>query len=215
VSFERNGVGYEVPAFWGVGEKGDRSGYSVCTAAVTTRMQTADQVDDRSYRIVGQFRTLRVTLTAPTQAVAELVWASVTDAPVAVGDGGCAEEDFNVGLLPPEGSSGEPVEGSESGLEVVGFGEILLEVPSSWSVKDECGDFVEYSPGGTKCTDLGEGVRFLTPVPDYAYGEGALVQEDVDGLTMWTGYVERGDYAVVVRHPDRAIVELLLSKVRS
>lgn len=215
VSFERNGIGYDIPAFWGVGEKGDRSGYAVCAVPGAAGEGSGEQLDDRHYGFNRPFGNLQVTVTAPTQAVAEIVWASLNEAPHAVG-GGCVEEDFNVGLLPPEGGPGKPVEGQESGLDTITFDDIVMEVPSSWSVKDECGDFVEYSPGGAKCTDLGEGVRFLKPVPDYRYGEGVIVQEDVDdGLTLWTGYVERGDYAVVVRHPDRAIVELLLSKVRS
>lgn len=215
VSFERNGIGYDIPAFWGVGEKGDRSGYAVCAVPGAADEGSGEQLDDRHYGFNRPFGNLQVTVTAPTQAVAEIVWASLNEAPDAVG-GGCVEEDFHVGLLPPEGGPGKPVEGQESGLDTITFDDIVMEVPSSWSVKDECGDFVEYSPGGAKCTDLGEGVRFLKPVPDYRYGEGVIVQEDVDdGLTLWTGYVERGDYAVVVRHPDRAIVELLLSEVRS
>ncbi|MFC7501366.1 hypothetical protein [Nocardioides sp. GCM10030258] len=113
VSFERNGIGYDIPAFWGVGEKGDRSGYAVCAVPGAAGEGSGEQLDDRHYGFNRPFGNLQVTVTAPTQAVAEIVWASLNEAPDAVG-GGCVEEDFNVGLLPPEGGPGKPVEGSES-----------------------------------------------------------------------------------------------------
>lgn len=218
VSFERDGIAYEVPAWWGVGEDGDRGGYAVCaqpSGANADGVSTGGEPSPRLFRLTEETDGRMIGVTAPTEALAQLVLSGVAAAPDSSDDQSCTEEDFNLGLLPPEGSGEPPVEGNEEALDQITFGDIVLEVPSSWSVKDECGDFVEYSPGGAKCTDLGEGVRFLTPVPDYAYGEGVVVQEDVDGLALWTGYVERGDYAVVVRHPDRAIVEQLLSKVRS
>ncbi|KRA38403.1 MULTISPECIES: hypothetical protein [unclassified Nocardioides] len=113
VSFERNGIGYDIPAFWGVGEKGDRSGYSVCAVSGALDEGIGEQLDDRRYRYNRAFGDHQVTIVAPTSAVADIVWASLNEAPDAVG-GGCTEEDFNVGLLLPEGSSGAPVEGEES-----------------------------------------------------------------------------------------------------
>lgn len=112
VSFERNGIGYDIPAFWGLGEEGDRSGYSVC-AVPGAHEGVGEQLDERRYRYDRPFGVHQVTIVAPTSAVADIVWASLNEAPDAVG-GGCTEEDFAVGLLPPEGSSGAPVESEES-----------------------------------------------------------------------------------------------------
>lgn len=115
VSFERAGLTYEVPAWWGRGESGDRSGYSVCLAPVEGAGESSsDQVDPTHFvmrEVSGPEGT--VVVTAPTRAVAELVMATVEVGPDAA-PAECTEEDFNVGLLPPEGSAGEPVEGEES-----------------------------------------------------------------------------------------------------
>ncbi|WP_182377587.1 hypothetical protein [Nocardioides sp. WS12] len=163
VSFERNGIGYDVPAFWGVGHRGDRSGYSVCAVSGALDEGVGEQLDDRLYRYDRPFGNHQVTITAPTSAVADIVWASLNEAPDAVG-GGCAEEDFAVGLLPPEGSSGAPVESEESatvttatGDAAVAFGADLARLYASgedypidmFAVEGlmEDGDLAPFEPG--------------------------------------------------------------------
>lgn len=116
VGFSRGVITYDIPAWWGVGEDGDRSGYSTCVAIDHTSrgLRLAEQVDPQTYVLARPFDGKAVTVTAPTQAVAQLVMATVVHYPMVSAMGDCSPEDFNVGLLPPEGSAGAPVEGEES-----------------------------------------------------------------------------------------------------
>lgn len=111
VTFERDGLTYEVPAWWGVGEEGDRSGYSVCATIAPKRLdpKPGEQRDADHFVLVEDIESIDVTVTAPTQAVAELVMATVEVAPDAA-PAECTPEDFALGLLPPEGGAPDPVE---------------------------------------------------------------------------------------------------------
>lgn len=216
VTFDRGGMAYEVPAWWGMGEEGDRSGYSVCLSPVEgAGVSSSEQLDATHYvmrEVPGPEGT--VVVTAPTQAVAELVMATVEVDPDAE-PAPCTEEDFNLGLLPPEGSGGEVVKGVEMALDVVEFDDIVLEVPAGWSRKEDCGLVVQFSPGqDCAAGESGEGVRFLDAAtfrPAMAEGQ---VMQSVDDAMQWGGFVLRGEYAVFVASPDKAVAELLLSRVR-
>jgi hypothetical protein len=108
VTFRRDGLTYDVPAWWGVGEDGDRSSYSVCL--VEPGAPTAEPAPDRFVLTSDLGGTGRVVVTAPTEAVAQLVVATVEVEPGAT-PGECVPEDFALGLLPPEGGDGpDPVE---------------------------------------------------------------------------------------------------------
>ncbi|MCX6398940.1 MAG: hypothetical protein NTX33_03275 [Propionibacteriales bacterium] len=110
VEFSRGVITYQVPAFWGVGEDGDRTGYSTCVVADPAIDSNSDeQVDASHFVSLRQFGGFDVTVTAPTEAVADLVLATVTTHSVSM-MGNCTPEDFNLGLLPPEGSGEPPVE---------------------------------------------------------------------------------------------------------
>lgn len=116
VGFSRGVINYQVPAFWGVGENGDRSGYSTCVVVDPSVDSSSDeQVDASHFVALRQFGGFDVTVTAPTEAVADLVLATVTTLPVSMMSD-CTPEDFNLGLLPPEGSGEPPVEGNEEAL---------------------------------------------------------------------------------------------------
>ncbi|HWI43061.1 MAG TPA: hypothetical protein VNS81_05540 [Nocardioides sp.] len=94
-TFERYGLRYQVPDHWGVGATGAHSGYGVCG-----RLRVAGDTDgterrDASHVAIAHVegRTL-VTVTAPTQALAELVLAGVK----VVGEPGgkdCTTEPFD------------------------------------------------------------------------------------------------------------------------
>lgn len=217
VTFDRGGMTYEVPAWWGMGEEGDRSGYSVCLGPVDgAGASSSEQLDATHYvmrEVPGPEGT--VVVTAPTQAVAELVMATVEVGPDAA-PAPCTEEDFDLGLLPPEGSGGV-VEGEEPALDQVQFGDIVLAVPVGWSRKDDCGDVgVVFTPADRCPTTVDfVGVRFFpSQTFDPVMGEGVAVESDGSGETFWVGYVLRGEYAVYIRHPDKDQLELLLSRVR-
>lgn len=119
VSFERDGMAYEVPAWWGLDEDADRSAYSACFVVSETPGRAAYGTDD-SYVLTdrpGPGEVVRVT--APTQALAELVLATV-DASAATPSEDCAPEDFSTGLLPGESTpgAGTPVEGGERSVDL-------------------------------------------------------------------------------------------------
>lgn len=117
VTFDRGALSYDVPAWWGLGEEADLSGYSVCaTLAKGQESQPPEQVD-ASHVVVRQVLADRmVTVAAPTQAVAELVLGTVELDARARSDAPCAPEDFTTALLPGESSpgAGTPVEGQET-----------------------------------------------------------------------------------------------------
>lgn len=117
VAFDRGALSYEVPAWWGVGEDADRSGYSVCATLAKGQEALPPEQVDASHIVLRQVVGDRmVTVAAPTQAVAELVLATVEVDGRARSDAPCAPEDFTTGLLPGESSpgAGTPVEGGET-----------------------------------------------------------------------------------------------------
>lgn len=117
LEFERSPLRYEVPAWWGVGEDGDHADYAVCsTLAKGQEAGPPEQVDPAHVVVEGSVGDRLVTVTAPTQAVAELVLATVEVDGRARSDLPCAPEDFAVGLLPGESTpgAGTPVEGGET-----------------------------------------------------------------------------------------------------
>lgn len=218
VAFERGGLSYEVPAWWGLGEDADRSGYSVC--AVTAKGQEAPPPEqlDASHVLVRQVVADRVvTVAAPTQAVAELVLGTVQLNERARGDAPCAPEDFTTGLLPGESSPGagaaEP--SGEPMLAEVEHDGVTFSVLDGWREK-RCNGLVQYTPG-IACQDVrrSEGVQFLDASSfEPAMDEGTLLQDDSAASGLWAGYVRRGSYAVLVVHSDREIAQALLGRVR-
>lgn len=218
VTFERGALSYEVPAWWGLGEQSDRSGYSVC--AVTAKGQEApapEQLDD-SHVVVRQVVADRiVTVAAPTQAVAELVLGTVELDERARGDAPCAPEDFTTGLLPGEFEQGTG-EGAESSVPVsveVEHDGIAFSVLDGWREK-RCGGLVQYTPGPA-CQDIrrSEGIQLLDASSfEPAMDEGVLVRGGSGPTRLWAGYVRRGAWAVLVVHPDKATAQTLLDLVR-
>lgn len=70
-------IAYRMPVGWGVQ---DGAGYGVevdTVASRAKRLKGSDTVDAAHYRLVGQLPEHIVTITAPTRAVAQLVWGSV------------------------------------------------------------------------------------------------------------------------------------------
>lgn len=120
VGFDHGGMTFEVPAWWGVGEDGGHDDYSVCF--------TPSDFDGREAFSTGDAYVLTdepgpgdvVRVTAPTQAVAELVLATVRLGKEARASEDCAPEDFTTGLLPGESTAGAgtPVEGGERPLDL-------------------------------------------------------------------------------------------------
>lgn len=106
VSFDRFGMTYSVPVWWGVGEKGDRSAYSVCL--VERGAPTAEPSPDL-FVLSGDLGSRGIfVISAPTEAVAQLVMATFEIYNASPGE--CTPEDFALGLLPPEGGAPDPVE---------------------------------------------------------------------------------------------------------
>ncbi len=218
VRFDRDGMIYDVPAWWGVGEDGDRSAYAVCAARDTSGGSgSADQRAPDTFVLTQPYAGLTVSVAAPTQAVAELVMAGVRVEDGASGAADCTPEDFSQGLLPPEGGVPDPEGGEEPGADArvtVAFGDISAEVPVTWAehLCDE--ETLEYSPYDT-CTGIGEGLRFADPATyDPPLDEGEIVQHEDSGEPMWGGWVRSGDWIVLVNHPDRAVTEAVLASVR-
>ncbi|HVK28256.1 MAG TPA: hypothetical protein VM575_07940 [Nocardioides sp.] len=116
VGFDHGGMTFEVPAWWGVGEDGGHGDYSVC--------YTPSDFDGRESFRTGDSYVLTdepgpgdvVRVTAPTQAVAELVLATVRMGKEARPTTDCGPVDFTTGLLPGASTpgAGAPVEGGET-----------------------------------------------------------------------------------------------------
>ncbi|HWJ10172.1 MAG TPA: hypothetical protein VNS46_12395 [Nocardioides sp.] len=103
VTFDRHGLVYEVPAWWGVGEAADRSEFSVCLVPAETAGRQAYSTGS-SYVLTGDPGPAHVVrVVAPTQALAELVLDSV-DSSSALAGQDCTPEDFATALLPGESS---------------------------------------------------------------------------------------------------------------
>lgn len=119
VAFDRQGLTYEVPAWWGLGEDADRSPYSVCLVTTDVPGRQAFRTDDAVVLTDRSGPGDVVRVTAPTQALAELVLATV-DSSGATASEDCGPEDFTTGLLPGESTpgSGSPVESTERPLDL-------------------------------------------------------------------------------------------------
>lgn len=213
VRFDRDGLAYEVPAWWGLGEDADRSDYSVCLLPPGTP-GGADASGD-GYVLTeqpGPEGVVRVA--APTQALAELVMSTV-DASEAIAGGDCTPEDFATGLLPGEA---EPRAVETSAVPVLvdaAHDGIRFSVLDTWREKS-CGGFVQFTPGaGCRSIQQSDGLQFLdarTLQPTME--EGVLVLGGSGGTRLWGGYVRRGRHAIWVTHPDRETAQVLLDMVR-
>lgn len=234
VAFDRSPLRYEVPAWWGVGEDGDHGDYSVCsTLAKGQEPGPPDQVDPAHVVVQASVGDRLVTVTAPTQAVAELVLATVEVDGRARGDQPCAPEDFAVGLVPGGSTpgAGTPVEGNaptgdapdedfpaagEPGWDVTlaEYDGITAEIPTYWK-ENPCNDAPQWTPY-EDCTRPGEGLRLYGAgyPADLGKDAGVLWSEDIDGRGYWTGYVLRGDVAVFMTHSDKDTAQILLDQVR-
>lgn len=233
VGFDHGGMTFEVPAWWGVGEDGGHDDYSVCF--------TPSDFDGREAFSTGDAYVLTdepgpgdvVRVTAPTQAVAELVLATVRLGKEARASEDCAPEDFTTGLLPGESSpgAGTPVEGNaptgdapDEDFPTMGgpgwettlaeYEGITAVIPTYWKDND-CNDSPQWTPY-QDCTRSGEGLRLYGasyPV-DLGKDAGVLWSEDIEGRIYWTGYVLRGDVAVFITHSDEKTTRVLLDQVR-
>lgn len=107
VSFERKGISYEIPTWWGVGESGDRSGYSVCLLPEDSP-QLDGVVGDAAHYVLsdGSEPGAVIRVVAPTQAVAEMVMDTLVVRVGSAGSEDCGPEDFALGLLPGESTPG-------------------------------------------------------------------------------------------------------------
>lgn len=145
-----------------------------------------EQLDETHVQMYGDVGDERVTVTAPTQAVAELVLATVT----------------------PASSNDELRQ-----LEVDG---VEFAAPADWSAIDcpaSAGQYF-FGPGTTPC-DAGEYATFYSrAVFDPVTGPGQVISGKENGETLWTGYVYAGDWAVYVRAQDRQLTEDILATVR-
>ncbi|GAA4812381.1 hypothetical protein GCM10025786_16500 [Nocardioides caeni] len=102
VGFDRNGLGYEIPAWWGLGPDADLSPYSVCLLPPGSP-KLDEGMPGTGFTLATELSSgdvLRVA--APTEAVASLVLMTVDDVTEVTSSEDCAPEDFAVGLLPPE-----------------------------------------------------------------------------------------------------------------
>ncbi len=223
VAFERGALAYEVPAWWGVGEGADRSGYSVCATLAKGRKSLPPEQVDAAHVVLREVVGDRmVTVAAPTQAVAELVMATVEVDGRARGDAPCAPEDFATGdFATGDFATGDapdedfPAVG-EPGWELtpVGYEGISAEIPTYWA-ENFCNEAPQWTPY-EDCTRPGEGLRLYGAGYPAALGREPreLWREDVDGRTYWTGYVLRGDVSVVITHADKDSARALLDRVR-
>lgn len=128
VGFDNEGMTFEVPAWWGVGEDGAHRDYSVCFTPSGAPGRESFRTGD-AYVLTdepGPGDVVRVT--APTQAVAELVLATVRMGKEARASADCAPVDFETGLL------GDPPPGAEA---PVGGGEQPIDLPTNgWEPDD-------------------------------------------------------------------------------
>lgn len=228
VAFDRSPLRYEVPAWWGVGEDGDHGGYSVCsTLAKGQEPGPPDQVDPAHVVVQASVGDRLVTVTAPTQAVAELVLATVEVDGRARGDQPCAPEDFAVGLVPGGATpgAGTPVEEGETavpGDDPTGnapTGDLPDEdFPAAgepgWDVtlaeydgitaeiptywkENPCNDAPQWTPY-EDCTRPGEGLRL--------YGAGYPVDLGKDAGVLWSEDIDgRGYWTGYVLRGDVAV----------
>lgn len=218
VSFDRGALSYEVPAWWGLGEDADRSGYSVCAVPAKGQEAPAPEQVDASHVVVRQVVGDRmVTASAPTQAVAELVLATVEVDGRARSDAPCAPEDFSVGLLPGESTPGAgtaEASGVPALAEVENDG-VSFSILDGWREKS-CGGLVQYTPGpACRSIQQSEGIQFLDASSfEPAMDEGVLRPGGSSARRLWAGYVLRGRWAVLVVHPDKETAQTLLGLVR-
>lgn len=150
VSFERDGMSYEVPAWWGLGEDGDRDGYSVCLYPPDSDKESHSDLGEGYAFGSSPRRQGLVVVEAPTQAVAELVLATVRLAKDARPSEECTSEDFSTGLLPGESTpgAGTPVEDGERTVDLPTNG----WQPGDPSLKARIGGLVTLS--GDRCVVL-------------------------------------------------------------
>ncbi len=232
VDFDRGPLRYSVPAWWGLGEDADRSGYSVCaTLAKGQESLPPEQVDASHVVLREVLDDQMVTVGAPTQAVAELVLATVEVDERARSDAPCAPEDFTTGLLPGESTpgGGTPVEGGETvgpdedfpavgdpewDITLAEYDGIAAEIPTYWA-ENFCNEAPQWTPY-EDCTRPGEGLRLYGAGYPTSLGRepGVVWREEIDGRTYWTGYVLRGDVSVFLTHADRETAGILLDQVR-
>lgn len=211
VTFERLGMIYEVPAWWGQGPEGPWSAYSVCLVPPGTKAPEHEENVFVFSQAPGPQGT--VVVTAPTLAVSELVMASVQlDESATPGE--CTPEDFGPAPDLDDTSGAHSPAQASAEYDRVTVGDVELEVPSGWTTKDDCNGVVEISLSDGCEASLNVGlVRFYDEALfDPVMGEAEVVGGEAG--EPWVGYVRRGEYAVYIAHGDRQVVEDLLSRVK-
>lgn len=92
----RGVISYEVPRWWGLGAAGPLDDYSVCVELdPDLGHPPPKQIDRDHFELQQAFGSFAVTVTAPTQAVAELVMATVTVHPTVSRMDECSPEAFD------------------------------------------------------------------------------------------------------------------------
>jgi hypothetical protein len=94
------------------------------------------------------------------------------------------------------------------------FDGVTFELPADWARLDCPADTESYGPGTLIC-GRGEYLTFYArAIFDPAMEPGEVISGKEDGVTLWTGYVEAGDWAVLVRTFERQLTEDILASAR-
>lgn len=214
VSFDRDGMTYEVPAWWGLREDADRSDYSVCLLPLRTPAGPRGSGDGGHVLTEQPGPEGVVRVAAPTRALAELVMSTV-DSSEAVASNECTSEDFTTGLLAGESTPGAAETSAVPTLVDAEHDGVRFSALDTWREKS-CRDHVQLTPGsGCRSIQQSEGIQFLDASTfQPAMDEGELVLGGSGTERLWGGYVRRGQYAVWVTHPDRETAQVLLDLIR-
>ena len=57
-------------------------------------------------------------------------------------------------------------------------------------------------------------IFYARAIFDPAMSPNEIIEDEEDGVTLWTGYVYAGDWAVFVRTQDRQLTEDILATVQ-
>ncbi len=193
----------EVPVHWGLGPNARLDDYAVC-AALGDRDDppgTDSQLGARTTWFESDYSDGRwISVSAPTQAVGELVLASVETTPGSDAVG-CVPNGF--------GDGAESDEWQQFEAQGVGF-----ELPAGWAQRTCDGGMTPYGPTQADACDYRNSLSLYgSALFDPAYGPG-IHMDTTDGMTTWAGYVYAGEFAVYVITTDRQLTSSILDSVR-
>ncbi len=197
------GIRVDLPVSWGLGPGVDLRDFAVCVAPgerndppVIDRKGNADEISVAWAWVDGRW----VTVSAPTDAVRDLVMATVEGSPDSSG----------VGCLSDVPGNGAP-SGDWQQFDAQG---VRFELPTGWAQLDCPSSANLFGPSPGLCGRGEYLTLYAEALFDPAMAPGKVISDEEEGETLWTGYVFAGDWAVFVRTHEQQLTEDILATVR-